>query len=999
MRKSGGDRRDWREVPMTMPIVMPMIGVLGPLTLRIGEAETRLPSAVQESLLSLLALHAGTVVGPAEMAELLWPGAVPAAWRNLIQVYISRLRTFLEPSRLPREASRIIISAGGGYRLELDPESLDLARFTSLATLAERAAGQAQQQAACELYEQALACWRGPLLAGGNPELQAHPAARAINLHRLAVTMSYAEVALALGRAAQAKHWLRQVAEAEPLHETLHAQLMLALAGSGEQAAALRLYGDIRSRLAGQLGADPGPELRHAHRRVLQGGAGEIPPRWEGLAWAPVWQQPATLPDFTGREPEIALMSGLLTGAEPGRPSAVCLSGMGGIGKTSIAVRVAHLIRGHHPDGSLYLDLRGADARPPEPHQVMGSILRCLGLPGAAIPDDPFARAGLYRAVLTERRILLLLDNAADEQQVRPLIPPLPSCGLIITSRRSLVGLDGVHLIELSGLPSAAAVRLLASVVGEPAVATDPAAALQLVELCGRLPLALRVIAVRLAHRGTSLGAMARRLTDGRSRLDELSLGDRDVRAALSVCIGRLKPPMAQLLHRLALFASADSASWAAAALLEAPLPTAERMLDRLVEASLLSARPDHRYVLHDLIRLCLREMTETPQDRSALRRAYQRLLDLANAADSGLPIRLYQTAAPPGPPTTDARRWLEAEHRFLLAAAHDAARRGWTGLGWRLLVAMTNAALLEIYAQEWIEAAESMLTAMPDQAAEGTAQLLLALATVYQNRGRLRPARQQLRRARRIFLAQGDLPNAVSCAIQLSVAWRLHGNRRLAGAAADWAIAHQPVEPVTAQLGWAYLARGNLLFELAHEAVAAQDAYRSALEVMRSAGAMAGEGHALILLARAMAHEGWAEAAETYGAGLRLLTEAGDVVGLCLAQAGMAQAHLDRGNLAAAHEAAGIALAQAHELGTTQVLQITHLLCGRIASSRGEHAQARQHLLGAVAYARQLGSPASLAASLLQLGLAYRAAGDRAAALPAVREARQLSAAQAVAR
>ncbi|MEV6521377.1 BTAD domain-containing putative transcriptional regulator [Longispora sp. NPDC051575] len=975
-------------------------GILGPLRVSDDTRPVVLGARNLRILVATLLCQPNRAVAVDTLLDAIWDSAPPRTAGKNLHVYVHQLRRTIGETRVVRHPH--------GYELVVHDGELDADVFRALVRQGGRAVARDDLRTGQDLLARGLALWRGPAL----DDLANLAVLRETVVHlteqRLAAVEDRVDVQLALGSHHDAVAELSALVLEHPLRERLRGQLMLALYRSGRQAEALLRYQDGRRILADELGIEPSPELQRLQLTILRGdgaepptlrgdgperpalrGDGPEPPAGADPHPGPPRQLPADVAAFTGRAAEVAEISRLLAGA-----ATVCVAGMGGVGKTTLAVRVAHEAQDRYADGCLFVDLRGTDPDPPDSHQVMGSVLRCLGLPGSAIPEDRQARAGLYRTRLTASDLLLVLDNAADERQVRPLVPPGGRCGLLVTSRRLLAGLDDVHVVELTVLPAAAAVDLLAAFAGGDRIAAEPDAARDLVELCGRLPLAVRIVGGRLARRGAGpLSRMAARLADRRSRLDELTVGDRDVRAVLALSVGRLDQPSAVLLRRMGMLPVTECAPWTAAALLGVPLRVAERVLDGLAEVSLVSAAEDaHRFRLHDLVQLYAREQVDD-DDVTALRRAYGTLLDLALSADAALPVRLYPTpASPEAPgPAGAGRPWFAAESTLLLAAARDAAERGWTDLAWRLVTAMTNCAMLDHGVDEWIPAAERMLAAL-DETGDGYGDLLLGLGIVRQNQGQFLPARRLLRRARRVFARRGDARRAATAAMQLSVSWRAQGEVRPAAAAVEWALARLTVGPRHAQLGWAYLTQGHLLLELGRDLPAARAAYRRALAVLEATGDRTGEGNALTALASSLVqHDPDGEAEALYRRGLAILAETGDMVGLCVARTGLARERLIAGDLDAARSEADQALSAARALRIQPVLQFALMLSGRIASRLAGSEHAGRWFADAAAVARSSSRPGSQASALFQLAGACWDLGDHEEARAAGREALDL--------
>ncbi|MCS0604143.1 tetratricopeptide repeat protein [Streptomyces sp. LP11] len=703
--------------------------MLGPIRVVREGTELDLGSPQQRALLGLLLVRAGQPVQLSEIVDVLWGERPPASAVNVVHRYVGSLRRLLEP-RLPlRAPGRWLIRRAGGYLLDTREEELDLLRFRDLARQGRRAVTTGRTEAAVALFAQALNLWRGPVASGLPASVLATPQFVAVGKEVVTTVRVAADAALLCGRTEQVLGSLRQAALLDPLNESLHSRLVTALAASGLQAEALNAYRDIRRRLMDDLGLAPSPELSTAHDRVLRqelptpvvprgdddaddepaGHESPAEPHARTEPGSPV-VRPAQLPPglavFSGRRSELSRLLALTTetGASAATPVIGLISGMAGVGKTTLAVRWAHEVADRFPDGQLSLNLRGFDpvGKPVEPAEALRGFLHALGVAPRRLPAGLDALTGLYRSLLADRRVLVLLDNAHDADQVRPLLPASSGCLAIVTSRDQLAGLvaSGARPLSL-GLPSDTDARAsLASRVGSARLAAEPEAGEEIIARCGRLPLALAVVAARAAgHPGFPLAAIAAELRRSHGSLDAFSgSGSADTRAAFSWSYRLLPPACAQLFRLLALHPGPDITVHAASALAALPARQARLMLGELATVHLLTEQAPGRYVFHDLLRAYAAELaaerdTETER-RAAQNRLFDHYLHTAHAADQVLSAngnRLVLTPAQPGAAPEsftehrDAQAWCADEYDVLMAAIRHALDTGFFTHAWQL--------------------------------------------------------------------------------------------------------------------------------------------------------------------------------------------------------------------------------------------------------------------------------------------------------------------------
>jgi DNA-binding SARP family transcriptional activator/tetratricopeptide (TPR) repeat protein len=559
--------------------------ILGPLRVTEAGRETRITAGRDRTVLAMLLLSPGRIVGADDLIDAVWEDRPPATARGQLQTCVSRLRRTLPAGT--------ILTDPAGYGIAVTGDELDAVAFARLVAQAKAAPADARK-----LLQQALDLWRGAALAGIESRSVRHRAA-VLDEQQAATIEDWVDLELADGRDRDLVAELTGLVERFPLRERLRTQLMLALHRTGRQADALAEYRRARDLLRDQIGVEPGPVLQNLHRQLLLGSV-EVPSP-PAAGFSRVDMLPRAVGDFTGRQAPVARLLAAVDGVDAG-PQVQAIDGMAGSGKTTIAVHVAGLVRERFPDAQLFIDLHGhSESRPVSPEAALVNLLRQLDVPANRIPDDPDERIRLWRSELAARRALVVLDNAASTAQVTALLPTTGRVLVLVTSRRRLAGLDAVRPESLGVLSESDAVALLTRIVGD-RVDAEPAAAVEVVRRCGCLPLAIRLAGARLAHRPSwRIADLVRRLAE--SALPELAVENRTVASALALSYGQLPEPARRLFRLLALHPAERFGALAAAALSGLSLDETRTVLDELVDVHLAEEPETDRYRLHDLVR------------------------------------------------------------------------------------------------------------------------------------------------------------------------------------------------------------------------------------------------------------------------------------------------------------------------------------------------------------------------------------------------------------
>jgi DNA-binding SARP family transcriptional activator/tetratricopeptide (TPR) repeat protein len=729
--------------------------VLGPVEVLVDGRPVALGGPKPRALLTLLLLNANRVVPTARLIEALWGGRPPASGATRVQGVVSQLRASLAEAGA---APGPITTHPQGYLLKVADGELDLDVFERRRDEGRAASGRGDPAAAAAAYRAGLGLWRGPALSGVDASFAETEAAR-LEECRLAAVEDLTDAELALGRHAALVSELTALVRRHPLRERPRQQLMLALYRSGRQAEALEAYQEGRRLLVEELGLEPGPGLQRLQRAILaadpglrlEGGpSGPDPPPASPPA-PPVTpsQLPADVAGFVGRAGDLRRLDALLPdrGDPPTTAVPVALvTGTAGVGKTALAVHWAHRVGGRFADGHLYLDLRGWSATAPvRPTEALRQLLHGLG--ADRVPAGLEEAAGQYRSLTAGRRLLVVLDNAASADQVRPLLPGSPGCLVVVTSRDRLAGLvasHGARRVVLDPLRPEEAEALLAEVVGAERVEAEPEAAAELAGACAHLPLALRIAAANLAddpHQPIAGQVAALREGDRLAALEIDGDPGAAVRAAFDASHRRLAPPERRLFGLLGLVPGPHVTAGAAAALAGGGEDEARGMLGRLAAAHLVDQYVAGRYRLHDLLRLYAAERALEADERERLAATRRLLAWYLHGADEAARLLYPEKVRLPAPGTGDrpgparfadraqALAWLDVEAPNLVAAVRHAADHGPRPLAWLLADTLRGYFWLRVPAAWWLDAAGAGLSAAvaeDDPRAKAAAELSL---------------------------------------------------------------------------------------------------------------------------------------------------------------------------------------------------------------------------------------------------------------------------------
>ncbi|MFG1989883.1 BTAD domain-containing putative transcriptional regulator [Actinoplanes sp. NPDC048988] len=769
--------------------------LLGPLEVTGPAGPVPVVAPRRRAILAMLLLRARYVVPVDRLIDAVWSEAPPATAKAQVQICISALRRVLEEAGLPGA----IKTHSSGYIADVSDDHLDVRVFERLCHAADEAVAGQDPALAATLLQRGLALFRGVPLDGLTGAVLESAAAHLAE-QQLGATEKLIDIRLAAGEHRELVGELTGLVAVHPLRERFRGQLMRALAGSGRPAEALEVYRCGHRLSVDELGLEPGPELQHLHRNILEGSQEDRP---AAPAVLTVTEEPATPrqlplddPHFSGRRPELERLCALLSSA--GTPRVAVISGRAGVGKSALAVRAAHDLADAYPDGQLYATLDGSSAHPASAATVLDRFLQALGVPGPEIPSGTDARAAMYRSRTADRRILVVLDDAGNEEQVQPLISTGPHSATVVTSRSRLTLLGGAAQLDLAPLDPAAGLELLRKVAGREPGRDRPADLTRLVELCDGLPLALRIAGARLAARPHWPAAdLVSRMANDDRRLDELAHGGLAVRSGLESSYELLAEPARHAFRLLSGVRMTEIASWSAAPLLGLDPLDAEDAVEALVDAQLVGthATPTSlvRYRLHGLTADYARELAHVEDGAAERSASMRRLLSAtmflgqeAHRRQYGDLSLIHGTAKRrtlPAPLVDrlldQPMRWLQDERHLLVAAVRWAQAEGLDELCWDL--AVTAATLFEWggFFDDWQLTHDISLDAVRAAGNQrGEAMLTHSIGALYLRQDRRAEAHSKIIDAVRRFKQLGDDHGRALALRNLALLDRMAGDR-----------------------------------------------------------------------------------------------------------------------------------------------------------------------------------------------------------------------------
>ncbi|RBQ20915.1 SARP family transcriptional regulator [Spongiactinospora rosea] len=988
--------------------------LLGPLEL-ITQGRSLNPGGFrQQVILAVLGLNVGKVTTVDQLIRAVWDEDAPPSARGQIQVCMSNIRKLFAEAGLPGA----IRTLSAGYCLQLDEEHVDTLQFDAKLDLARRQTETGDPAEAVGTLRVALALWRGPALAGLDSGL-VRRAAAALDEKRTSAIEDLIRLQLKLGLHEGLTAELGPLVAEYALREKLHGYLMLALYRSGRQAEALEAYQRARAILIEEIGVEPGQELQTLHQAILTRDPSldlpqparpepiETPAQPEAAkdfqVWASPWQLPASIADFTGRAGQIAEIKELLTGG-PGAQAAhyavpiVAISGRGGVGKSSLAIRVAHELYQEFPDGALYAQLEGPVSGE-RTYRQLARFLRALGVAGSAIPESLEERVELYRSTLAARRVLVLLDDALNEEQVRPLLPGSSTCAVIITSRHGLTGLPGAYHIGIDAFAPDESVEMLTKILGVKRVTAEEGAVTELYQMCDGLPLALRIAGARLASRRTwRIGRLVERLRNEVRRLDELEHRGWELRSSIGMTYHSLDEAAKRLVRLLALIQAPDVPSWTASALLDIDLMRAEDVLERLVDAHVLES-VDYRnarvlrYRFHDLVRVYAREKLAETDGGEARAKALERVLGmwLALAEEAhrqeyggdftiihGRAARWRPPDAEPADLMGSPMDWWDSERAALVAAVRQAADAGLDELAWELALTCVTLFEAKAYFDDWYVVTRAALDAVLRAGnVTGIAAMTYSMGTLHMSQGRLAEAEKNFRTALELFESVGNDHGYALVLRNYANVDGLRGDKEQMIAKYDRAL--DLLERVGDRIGAAHVMRTRAKHWLPlGETDRAQKLLEEALRICHEQGCVRVEAQVLHTYAELHVMTGELEQARhELDRVLRVVRDSGDRLGEAHALYGLGMVRLREGRLDSAETTMAHAIELARNMRERLIEGKALYSLGEISLARGNVAQANRHIVAARRTFLELGSTVWAAKAALLLSDSYVTGGE----------------------
>lgn len=988
------------------------IRVLGSVEVWADDAPVPVGGSKPRALLTALALAPGHVVSVSRLVDVVWGADSPATATDLVQTYVSSLRR-----RLPGGGD-VIETRPPGYVLRTGPDDVDHVRFQRLVAEARTEQSRGRAERAAELFGAALALWRGPALGELAASTLAAEAARLDEL-RLAVLEERAAVGLALGTYETLVDELTATVRQHPAREVLRRHLMVALYALDRQADALAVYREGRQFLVDEHGVEPGPVLRAAHEAILRSepAAFGIPARpaleSRSLPVSPAASalRPAQLPavpsDFTGRCRQLAeVTAGLSAEAAADSVPIWVISGQGGVGKSTLALRAGHELFAAYPDGQLFAQLHGTTGTPASTEAILARFLKGLGDTPASIPSTVEELAERYRSVMAGRRVLVVLDDAATEDQVRPLLPGAPGCAVLVTSRNRMAGLDGARLTELDVLGDDEAIELLTRITGDDRAAAEPAALRRLVDQSARLPLAVRIIGVRLAtRRHWRLAQLSDRLDDETRRLDELAVGDQQVRASFGISYGTLGDEARVALRRLGALGLPAFPVWVVGALLDASADVVDQVVEDLVDAHLLTfggvdGCGQGRYEMHDLLRIFAAERADAEDTADMVAAAVARVVTgwlylvdaiMAGRPPGGLPLRDQNAAGRRPLPwlapvvdlaLTDPRAWFAVEHYSLVASVEQAAALDLDQLAADLASALAASFAVSNLFDAWTRTHNAALAAVRrtgNRRAEGT--LLAEFGQLRYKQDRLAEARTYLMQALQVFRELGAARGEAVTLAALATA--NHEQGYLSEALHFFELADAMFHEIGDEAAIAYTGRLVGLVQLERgDLTAAHQLVTGALTAFRRLGSRRGEGMTLRTLSLVHRAQGQYQRARDLGEQARtIFRETGDELLEAYSARSVAKALVRLGRGEETEAMLERALATSRTLGDRWGEAMTLRTLGERDLAAGRLPEAELRLRGAIRLWQAIDLPLHQARTQRDLADTLEAAGDAAGA------------------